>query len=101
MHTVLVNIHVLEEKIIPFIEATLDNVHNSLLEAGVVQFDFYQQVEDLTRFTLVEIYLQPEDQLRHRESAHYLRWRDKVADLMAEPRIGIKYRKLAPFDQEI
>ena len=38
------------------------------------------------------------DQAAHRETAHYLTWRDAVADLMAEPRTAVKYTNVFPDD---
>jgi quinol monooxygenase YgiN len=98
MHVAIVHIQVKPEFLEPFIEATLDNARNSLQEPGVVRFDFFQQKENPTRFSLVEIYYTPEDHLKHRETAHYLRWRDAVTDWMAEPRQGVQYINLFPDD---
>lgn len=100
MHIVVVNIHVKSEFRDAFLEATLDNVENSLLEPGIARFDFLQQQDDPNRFLLVEVYRQPEDVIRHKETAHYARWRDNVAEMMAEPRVGTKYDNLSPNDSE-
>ena len=100
MHIVLVHIHVKPEKLEEFIAATIENARNSILEAGVVRFDFLQQSDDPTQFTLVEVYQRPEDQLSHRETKHYLIWRDTATEMMAEPRIGIKYKNILPHDEE-
>jgi quinol monooxygenase YgiN len=86
MHIIHVNIRVLPDRLDAFRTATLDNARNSALEPGVLRFDALQSKDDPTRFVLVEIYRTPEDQTKHRETAHYLRWRDAVADMMAEPR---------------
>lgn len=98
MHIVLVHIHVKANALEAFKTATHANASNSIQEAGVVRFDFLQQAEDPTRFTLVEVYRSPEDQLKHRETSHYLTWRDAVADMMEEPRQGIRYGNLFPED---
>jgi quinol monooxygenase YgiN len=98
MHIVLVHVHVKAEFIEKFKQATFDNARNSRNEAGVVRFDFLQQTEDPARFTLVEVYRDPSAQLNHRETAHYLKWRDEVADMMAETRQGIRYVNLDPTD---
>ena len=99
MHIALVNIHVKLEFVEPFIEATKDNTSNSVQEPGVVRFDFIQQAEDPTRFMLVEIYKTPADADSHKQTAHYLRWRDTVTDMMAEPRVGTKYVNILPTDE--
>ncbi len=100
MHIVFVNIHVLPEKINDFIQATKENARNSILEPGITRFDFVQQVEDPGQFVLVEVYRSPEDQLKHRETAHYLAWKERVTDMMAEPRVGVRYRNLFPEDAD-
>lgn len=100
MHIVIVNIHVKSEFLDAFRSATLENVNNSLQEPGITRFDFYQQQDDLTRFVLIEAYRLEEDVARHKETAHYSRWRDAVSEMMAEPRIGIKYTNISPDDRE-
>jgi (4S)-4-hydroxy-5-phosphonooxypentane-2,3-dione isomerase len=98
MHIVLVSIHVKNESLEAFQAATLENATNSIQEQGVLRFDVLQQSEDPTRFILVEVYRTPDDQLRHRETRHYQVWRDTVTDMMAEPRVGVKYTNLFPAD---
>jgi (4S)-4-hydroxy-5-phosphonooxypentane-2,3-dione isomerase len=98
MHIVLVHIHVKPENVEEFKLATLDNARNSVLEPGVVRFDMLQQADAPARFVLIEIYKTPEDQLKHRDTRHYLTWRDAVTNWMAEPRVGIKYSNLFPDD---
>jgi quinol monooxygenase YgiN len=43
-------------------------------EPGIARFDVIQQLDDPTRFVLVEVYRTPEDPARHKETAHYLEW---------------------------
>ncbi len=100
MHIVLVNVHVKADFLPQFKAATLENAKNSILEPGVVRFDFIQQAEDQTRFILVEVYRTPEDQLKHRDTRHYQTWRDTVTEMMAEPRVGVKYKNLFPEDSD-
>jgi quinol monooxygenase YgiN len=99
MHIVHVHVHVKPEAVEAFKQASLDNASNSVKEAGVARFDVLQLSDDPTQFVLVEVYRAPEDQLKHRETAHYQRWRDAVADLMAEPRAATKYSNIFPDDQ--
>ncbi len=96
MFIVHVFVHVKPDQVEVFKKATLENVQNSLKEPGVARFDFCQQQDDPTRFVLVEVYRTPEDPARHKETAHYQKWRDSVAGMMAEPRNGIKYDNLFP-----
>ncbi len=91
-----VHICVKPERIEEFKRATLENARNSLREPGIARFDFLQQKDDAGRFVLIEVYRTPEDPGRHKETAHYQRWRDAVADMMAEPRRGVSYEALFP-----
>jgi len=45
---------------------------------------------------LVEVYRTAEDPAKHKETAHYKKWRDTVADMMAEPRSSIKFFNVFP-----
>jgi autoinducer 2-degrading protein len=81
-----------------FIEATLDNARASLQEPGIARFDVVQHSEDPTRFVLVEAYRSPEAPAAHKQTAHYARWRERVEDMMAEPRSSAKYHNLHPED---
>jgi hypothetical protein len=55
-------------------------------ESGVARFDVIQQLDDLTRFVLVEVCHSSDDPAEHKKTAHYQTWRDTVAEMMAEPR---------------
>ncbi len=95
MLTVLVHVHVKPGTVEAFQAATLANARQSRQEPGVARFELFQQEDDPSRFTLLEIYRTAADQARHKETAHYATWRDAVAPLMAEPRIGVKYREIS------
>ena len=98
MFIVHVHVHVKPDCVDAFREASLENARNSIQEPGVARFDVVQQRDDPTRFVLVEVYREEEDTKRHKEKDHYLKWRDTVADMMAEPRQGIRFRNLFPDD---
>ena len=91
MIIVHVSVHVKSDAIDAFRAATLENARNSVQEPGIVRFDVVQQEDDPTRFLLIEIYRTAADPARHKETAHYLTWRDAVEPMMAEPRRGVKY----------
>jgi (4S)-4-hydroxy-5-phosphonooxypentane-2,3-dione isomerase len=88
-------VHVKPDQVGFFLAATLENARNSVLEPGIAQFDIFQQQNDPTRFVLIEAYRSPEATAQHKETAHYKKWRDEVANMMAEPRTSIKYTKIA------
>ena len=96
MLIVHVHAHVRPEAVAAFREASIENARNSVQEPGVVRFDCIQQSDDPSRFVLVEIYRSPQAAADHKETAHYQRWRDAVADLMAEPRWSVKYSPVFP-----
>lgn len=100
MNTVMVHVHVQPERVEDFIAATLENRKGSVNEPGNVRFDLLQSEEDRSRFVLLEIYRSTEDAAAHKETAHYLRWRETVAGWMASPRKGVPYLALAPGDPE-
>jgi len=93
-----VHVHVKPGAVEAFRTATLANARASVREPGVARFDVVQSVEDPTRFVLVEVYRDAAAPAAHKETAHYLAWRDAVADLMAEPRQGVKYQNVFPDD---
>ena len=96
MLIVHVYIHVLPDTVEQFMQATIENAENSLQEQGVARFDVVQQDDDPTRFVLLEAYYAPEDALAHKQTAHYQRWRDTVAAMMAEPRTSVTYHEVHP-----
>ena len=79
-----------------FLAATIENAGNSIQEPGIARFDVIQQQDHPTRFVLVEVYRTADDPARHKETAHYQKWRDTVAGMMAEPRSSIKYDNVFP-----
>lgn len=98
MHIVHVFVHVQEGREEEFARATLENARASLEEPGIARFDVLRQSDDPRRFVLVEVYRSPEAAAAHKETAHYARWRDTVAEWMAEPRSSVKYVNLHPAD---
>ena len=99
MFIVHVFVRVTLPKIEAFKAASIENARQSVKEPGVARFDVIQQQDDPTRFVLVEVYRTSDDPARHKETAHYQKWRDTVADMMAEPRSAIKYTNIFPDEQ--
>ncbi|MCP5521776.1 MAG: antibiotic biosynthesis monooxygenase [Verrucomicrobiales bacterium] len=99
MLVVHVHVQVKPDCLEAFRTATLDNARNSVQEPGIARFDVCQHTEDPTRFVLVEIYRSSEAPAAHKETAHYARWRDTVAPMMAVPRTSVKYANVFPSDE--
>ena len=96
MFVTVVEVQVKPEFIADFIEATRRNHEASVQESGNLRFDVLQAASDAGRFIFYEAYASEADALRHKETAHYLRWRDTVADWMVVPRVGTRYQGLFP-----
>ena len=98
MLIVHVHVRVKPEMVEAFKAATAENAANSLQEPGVARFDVCQQADDPARFVLVEVYYTPDDPARHKETAHYAKWRDTVESLLVQPRSRTRYANIAPAD---
>ena len=99
MLIVHVHVRVKPESVEEFRLATIENASSSVQEPGIARFDLIAQQDDATRFVLIEVYRTPEAAAAHKETAHYAKWRDAVAPMMAEPRQSVKYHAVFPDPQ--
>lgn len=100
MLVVHVQVQVKPESVAAFRAATLENARHSVQEPGIARFDVVQQADDPARFVLVEAYRSEAAVAAHKATAHYARWRDAVAGLMAAPRTSVKFNNVFPADAE-
>lgn len=96
MYVTLVQVHVKPGNVDSFLEASIENARESVKEPGNMRFDVLQSPDDPTRFVLYEAYATAEDASAHKQTPHYTRWRETVAEWMAEPRTGIPMDGLYP-----
>lgn len=96
MLIVHVQVKVKPECVDAFRAATVENASHSVKEPGIAAFDVVQQRDDPTRFVLVEVYRDENAPAAHKETAHYAKWRDTVAPMMAEPRSSVKFNPVFP-----
>ena len=96
MQVTLVHVHVKAEHINDFIEACRKNHESSVKEKGNRRFDILQSADDPEKFVLYEAYASKDEAAAHKQTQHYLEWRDTVADWMASPRLGVSYDGLFP-----
>jgi (4S)-4-hydroxy-5-phosphonooxypentane-2,3-dione isomerase len=96
MHVTLVHVRVLPGRVADFVAATRANHLASVEEPGNLRFDVLQAPDDETRFILYEAYADAHAAAAHKETAHYLAWREAVAPMMAEPRRGEPFVGLLP-----
>jgi (4S)-4-hydroxy-5-phosphonooxypentane-2,3-dione isomerase len=99
MYIVCVTIFVKEGEEKKFIEATLNNCRETRKEAANLQFDFLRSEDDPLRFFLYEAYYTKNDFARHQQTPHYLKWKETVAEMMAQPRQGVKHYSIFPEDE--
>ncbi|MGN1048694.1 MAG: antibiotic biosynthesis monooxygenase [Eubacteriales bacterium] len=94
MTATIVTVNVKPDKIEAFRKITSYNHENSRKEPGNVRFDVLQSRDDPSKFYLYEVYKDDEAAAEHKKTAHYLRWRDEVADYMAVPRSSVRTEPL-------
>ncbi len=85
MLTVQVEFRVKTNEINNFTDITRYNVENSRKEKGVERFDFYKISGTENTFILFEAYTSEDDQKLHRETEHFIKWKQRVAELIEEP----------------
>jgi autoinducer 2-degrading protein len=93
-----VDVQVLPEQIEAFRTATEANAAASREEPGVVRFDVLADRADPGHVVLVETYRDDAAAAAHKQTAHYRRWRDEVAPMMARPRSSVQYVNVSPDD---
>ncbi|NLP09486.1 antibiotic biosynthesis monooxygenase [bacterium] len=96
MEILQVFIHVKADQVEAFKAATVENARHSLQEPGVSRFDFFQQADDPTRFTLIEAYRTKDAPAQHKQTAHYQKWLETVSDMMVTPRTRTTYHPVYP-----
>lgn len=96
MQVTLVHVRVFPEHIEAFKEACRENHEASVTEPGNRRFDILQSRTDSSRFILYEAYSDAHCAARHKDTPHYLKWRETVAPWMAEPRVGESFHGLFP-----
>ena len=96
MHVALVHVHVKPQHVDEFIRATRINHEHSIREPGNLRFDVLQSADDPNHFILYEAYATEAEAAQHKETAHYLKWRNEVAPWMEAPRQGVRYHGLLP-----
>jgi autoinducer 2-degrading protein len=102
MIVTLVSVHVVPDHVDEFLDAIRANHEASIREPGCARFDVLQSPDDPTRFLLYEAYADETAVAAHKETAHYLDFRETVAEWMVEPRQSVRWVGLypkGPFDR--
>jgi autoinducer 2-degrading protein len=96
MLVVHVHVRVRPADLEAFLAETRRNAAASLEESGVRRFDVLQDEGDLGHVLLNEVYVDQSAADAHKQTAHYARWRDAVAGMMAEPRTSTRFAAVFP-----
>ncbi len=96
MLVVHVHVRVRPEDLEAFLVETRRNAAASLEEPGVRRFDALQDEGDAGHLVLNEVYVDQSAADAHKRTAHYTRWRDVVAGMMAEPRTSTRFAAVFP-----
>jgi autoinducer 2-degrading protein len=92
MYIVHVYIHIKPEFVDAFKKISIAN------EPGIARFDVIQQVDDPTRFMLLEVYQNVDAPALHRETQHYKTWKEAAEGMMVEPRTRLIFNNIFPSD---
>jgi autoinducer 2-degrading protein len=96
MFVVCVTITVVPEHAEAFLEATLANARGTRNEPANARFDVLRANDDPARFFLYEAYTDEDGFRAHQTTPHYLAWKERVAPMMAGPRVGVKHHAVFP-----
>ncbi len=81
-----------------FLKATGENRNGTRKEPGNLRFDVSQSDNAPGFFFLYEVYSSSEAVAAHKETPHYLAWREAVAPWMDKPRAGRKFTARFPLE---
>ena len=98
MYVVCVPVYIEAGREEEFVAATRHNHEGSVEEPGCLRFDVLKAEDEVGRYFLYEVYRTRDDFKAHQQTEHYQRWKQTVADWMAEPRVGVKHDSLFPAD---
>jgi len=96
MYVVVVNVSVKPEAVGAFVVATRDNFGGTRAEPDNVRFDVLRRNDDPNRFVIYEAYTSEAGFAAHQQTSHYLKWKESVAPMMADPRSPQKCTSLFP-----
>lgn len=95
----MVHILVKEQYLDAFIEASIENHRNTIKEPGNLRFDILQDAQNPLKWIFYEVFKNEDAIAAHKATHHYAKWRDTVADWMAESRKGMSHIIFAPTDE--
>jgi (4S)-4-hydroxy-5-phosphonooxypentane-2,3-dione isomerase len=79
-----------------FIKECIINHNESVKEPGNLRFDILQDASNPSKFILYEAYETEAASAAHKQTAHYLKWKQNVEIMMGRPRQGVKHNIICP-----
>ncbi|MBI9107047.1 MAG: antibiotic biosynthesis monooxygenase [Spirochaetales bacterium] len=95
-----VEVYVKPDNVDDFIIATEKNHLSTRKEPGNLRFDLSRSDDEDALFFLYEVYKDEAAVNAHKQTAHYAKWRETVADWMAKPRFGRMFIPVLPSDEK-
>jgi len=99
MHVLIVQFQIKPEFLEKFIEAVLEDAHDSNFnEPGCLRFDAVQDLEDPNKFYLYEVYKDAVAFEAHRGMPHFKKYAETTKDMHAAPVVRMLGKNLYPND---
>ncbi len=80
--------------------ATLENARKTIAEPGIVRFDVFQDAEDPTHFSLLEIYRDEAAREAHLQTGHFKAWAEVYYATRERVGNGNEFTALFPDEKE-
>jgi len=96
----VIRVQVKAESVSSFESETTLNHEASLREPGILRFDVLRDGTHPGTYLLYEVYRNQGAVDAHKLTKHYERWKNTVAEFMAEPRESTAYEVVAPMNPE-
>lgn len=88
--------YIKSEMIDAYNAAILENARQTVLEAGILRFDVFQDAKDPAYFSLFEIYRDLESRERHLQTPHFLAWKEVALQAFDRKGYGNEFVALFP-----
>jgi len=76
--------------------ASIENARQTVLEAGILRFEVFQDVKDPGHFSLLEVYRDLQAREYHLQTAHFLQWKEVALQAFDHRGQGEEYNPIFP-----
>ncbi len=95
MLTRIIHLYIQPDHVADFLSASQTTLRHSRAEEGVLRFELFQQTDTPAHFVAVETYISEESRAAHLQSAHFLRWKETILPLLAQPLVSHPYQTIS------